>query len=314
MEASFPEARNDGRGSQNKTFLLLAPALNHFAAGADVLYCQVLISTDGCIYYFHGHGGGFALHEREDGKAAFYAIMVLEGLLEIRVAGTGKSVLRTGDGLLFYHPKLQVGFNGAEQQQFAMVMIGMNEQAGMALMGRYGLQHQSSGGTGESYCLHEGKLFLSGAIYRLCNMLEETGYSVLLEPFYAWFCDHIMQLLFMQAAGLNDPPVFSAGIVSILEGIKKQIDKNGGRRRVADLREYGSLVSNQELKNAFKALYGRSIGRYMLEKRMEGAKAALEPTGVLVKVVARRYGYKTVTGFIKAYKSVYGCTPGRRRE
>jgi AraC-like DNA-binding protein len=61
---------------------------------------------------------------------------------------------------------------------------------------------------------------------------------------------------------------------------------------------------------------GRTVGDWILERRMAEARRRLRGTDEHVDVIAERVGYADVTHFIRLFRRVHGLTPAawRRRE
>ena len=68
------------------------------------------------------------------------------------------------------------------------------------------------------------------------------------------------------------------------------------------------FVSKEYLGNAYKARYGTTIGKRVLQLRMEEAKALLRE-GRPHADIAQRLGFQDKTYFYKVFKKYYGCTP-----
>lgn len=68
-------------------------------------------------------------------------------------------------------------------------------------------------------------------------------------------------------------------------------------------------VNRRKMCTDFRAVTGRSIGRYVLEKRMSRARDLLGLHNS-VKRVSYMVGYRHPQNFVTAYKNFFGCTPG----
>lgn len=68
-------------------------------------------------------------------------------------------------------------------------------------------------------------------------------------------------------------------------------------------------VSQTQLKNCFKAVYGMSIHAYIREQKMKTAAVMLKETDVPVLEIAGKYGFDNGSKFAKAFKDVMGTTP-----
>lgn len=90
--------------------------------------------------------------------------------------------------------------------------------------------------------------------------------------------------------------------------IKNAIDATPlSRKNIHDLVPDIHIGRNQ-LQRAFKEITGMPIKRYRLLKRMEAARDILM-TGISVKQVASKCGYKKQNNFTRDYKYIFNMTP-----
>ncbi len=68
-------------------------------------------------------------------------------------------------------------------------------------------------------------------------------------------------------------------------------------------------ISEYLLKDGFKKLYNNTVYGYILDKKLEIAKARLEEGKLKVKEIAFEIGYENPSHFISAFKKKYGITP-----
>jgi len=69
-------------------------------------------------------------------------------------------------------------------------------------------------------------------------------------------------------------------------------------------------MSASSLLRQFKAVYGKSLHEYYVEKKMEMAKKLINQDGLTVNQAARLLGYNQVSSFIVMFKKQYGYRPG----
>lgn len=67
-------------------------------------------------------------------------------------------------------------------------------------------------------------------------------------------------------------------------------------------------IGRNQLQRAFKEITGMPVKHYRLLKRMEAARDILM-TGISVKQVASKCGYKKQNNFTRDYKRVFNMTP-----
>jgi len=82
------------------------------------------------------------------------------------------------------------------------------------------------------------------------------------------------------------------------------------------IREIAQKVGMNEfkLKNGFRELFGNGVYEYLRSERMQTARALLTDSGRSIKEIASMTGYRSVNSFIKAFKKMYGVTPGDFRK
>ena len=68
-------------------------------------------------------------------------------------------------------------------------------------------------------------------------------------------------------------------------------------------------ISEYLLKDGFKKLYNNTVYGFVLDKKLEIAKARLEEGQLKVKDIAFEIGYENPSHFISAFKKKYGITP-----
>ncbi|HEY4107805.1 AraC family transcriptional regulator [Puia sp.] len=69
-------------------------------------------------------------------------------------------------------------------------------------------------------------------------------------------------------------------------------------------------LSESTLKRHFKAVYGKTMYEYYLEKKMELAKRLLLEKKITVTETAYRLGYEKVSAFISMFKKIHKILPG----
>lgn len=82
----------------------------------------------------------------------------------------------------------------------------------------------------------------------------------------------------------------------------------GGTVTIAELSRK-CAINEFKLKSGFKAIYGKSVHQYIVSSRLKLAVNLLRDD-YTVEDVAEKIGYRTVSGFYKAFQKEYGCSPG----
>lgn len=74
------------------------------------------------------------------------------------------------------------------------------------------------------------------------------------------------------------------------------------------------FVSQTQLKTHFKEVYGESISAYSRKMKMKIAAETLKNENHTVLETALAVGYENGSKFAKAFKNIYGMTPGEYRK
>ena len=69
-------------------------------------------------------------------------------------------------------------------------------------------------------------------------------------------------------------------------------------------------LSESTLKRHFKAVFGKTMYEYYLEKKMDLARKLLQEKKVTVSETAYMLGYEKVSAFISMFKKVHKVLPG----
>lgn len=67
------------------------------------------------------------------------------------------------------------------------------------------------------------------------------------------------------------------------------------------------------LHQGFRELFGTGIKEYELKKRMEAAALLLQEDELTMQQITDKCGYSSQSAFVRAFKDVYGVTPGHWR-
>jgi two-component system response regulator YesN len=97
-------------------------------------------------------------------------------------------------------------------------------------------------------------------------------------------------------------------IKTILSLVENEIDQEMTLHAVAD-RLY---VNSSYLSRLFKQETGKAFSTYVLERKMERAKAILQE-GARVYDAAAGVGYRDVSYFTRVFRKYWGVTPGEVR-
>lgn len=73
-------------------------------------------------------------------------------------------------------------------------------------------------------------------------------------------------------------------------------------------------ISESSIKNYFYGVFGQSISRYTIHKRMTYAAKLLEETNLPIIEIAGNVGYENQSKFASAFRREYGRTPSEYRK
>jgi len=74
-----------------------------------------------------------------------------------------------------------------------------------------------------------------------------------------------------------------------------------------------SQIGINLLHQGFRQLYGARIKEYEIRKRLEAAASLLQKDELTMQEITSRCGYSSQSSFVRAFKEVYGTTPGQWR-
>lgn len=74
-----------------------------------------------------------------------------------------------------------------------------------------------------------------------------------------------------------------------------------------------SQIGINLLHRGFRQLYGSRIKEYEIRKRLEAAALLLQQDELTMQEITCKCGYSSQSSFVRAFKEVYGITPGQWR-
>jgi AraC-like DNA-binding protein len=74
-----------------------------------------------------------------------------------------------------------------------------------------------------------------------------------------------------------------------------------------------SQIGINLLHQGFRQVYGTRIKEYEIRKRLEAAAQLLQQDELTMQQIAAKCGYSAQSSFVRAFKDVYGITPGQWR-
>ena len=112
--------------------------------------------------------------------------------------------------------------------------------------------------------------------------------------------------LFLQLLGEQDfkPPIDSR-IARVQELLESDLSRTPSLAELASL----ACLSLSQYKTLFKQEVGKSTGQYLLELRMEKARALLAHTDYPISIVAEKVGYLDASAFSRRFSAHFGQPP-----
>ncbi len=99
-----------------------------------------------------------------------------------------------------------------------------------------------------------------------------------------------------------------------LDEVRQYIDTHFAEAVTLEALARAFFVSKEYLSKVFKQEYGCNVTDYILQLRMEQAKAWLAEESIPIKTVAELSGYEDVGYFYRVFKKHFGIAPGEMRK
>ena len=100
---------------------------------------------------------------------------------------------------------------------------------------------------------------------------------------------------------------YTKDVIRIKEYINEHLEDNLSPEKIAAVAGYSTF----HFCRVFKQCDGRSLMKYVREKRLEKAEIEVEG-GARLAEVAIKYGFETSSGFSRAYERQYGSRPTKK--
>jgi AraC-like DNA-binding protein len=101
--------------------------------------------------------------------------------------------------------------------------------------------------------------------------------------------------------------------LTCLRAVKDYIDKHITDAFTLEHLAHKAGINEHKLKNGFKELFGQPVFVYIRDQRLILAKKLLQETKLDETVIAKKVGYKTLSGFIKAFTKKHKRPPHNLR-
>ncbi|KAA3633868.1 MAG: AraC family transcriptional regulator [Bacteroidetes bacterium] len=193
-----------------------------------------------------------------------------------------------------------------KEKNFQSYHIFLSEQALREVLNTYGISSNQENGQG--LLKFQAPDLIKEYFIFLKTINPATAYSY-----------QIFTLKIMEFFGLliNENPSVAKQLAGLLHQPFKNLQAfmEDHFSKPLSIKDYASLTGRSEstFRREFKLKYGIAPRKWIINKRMEMAKKLLEDADFNVNEVAMEVGYDNVSHFIKAYKNVFGETPGNHQ-
>lgn len=114
-------------------------------------------------------------------------------------------------------------------------------------------------------------------------------------------CAMLLQLLEQQGRYLK----MDSRIAKVVSEIQQDISQNWSLARLAQL----SFLSQTQFKTVFKANVGMTSQQFVLQLRMEKAKALLTHTDLPIHIIGEKVGFANPSAFTRRFSQFFGLSP-----
>ena len=114
-------------------------------------------------------------------------------------------------------------------------------------------------------------------------------------------CSMLLQLLAQQGQPLRIDPRIS----KVVSEIQQDISQNWSVERLAKL----SFLSPTQFKSVFKSNLGQTSQQFVLQLRMEKAKALLTHTDLPIQLIGEKVGFSNPSAFTRRFTQFFGQSP-----
>ena len=91
--------------------------------------------------------------------------------------------------------------------------------------------------------------------------------------------------------------------------IQQEINTNPLKNKKVSLLAIEAGIDRKLLEAGFKIIFGVTIKKYQIRRRMEISQQLLDEGRHTIKEIAFKCGYRSQNSFAKAFKKLYGLTP-----
>ncbi|MDY6313838.1 MAG: AraC family transcriptional regulator [Clostridia bacterium] len=159
-----------------------------------------------------------------------------------------------------------------------------------------------------SQIYHTGEMYDIFDRY-LNSILQELNNK---ERLYVEICQNMARTLIMYLFRLINKTEKSACLFEngkMLESVSVYISEHYSENLTLDEISKNCRISKYYLSHIFSKSYGKSLGKYILEYRLDKARDLLSATKLSVSEIAKNVGYSDGSYFCRLFKKEIGLTP-----
>lgn len=95
----------------------------------------------------------------------------------------------------------------------------------------------------------------------------------------------------------------------LLYAVQQEINNNPLKNKKINLLAKEAGIDRKLLEASFKILFGVTIKKYQVRRRMEFSQQMLDEGRFTIKEIAFKCGYSSQNSYAKAFKKLFGQTP-----
>lgn len=225
--------------------------------------------------------------------------------------GIYKINLVEGRSFLFYYPSLDLPLSLNINADSKVCIVVLSIEKLYQLFAEHGIQDNFISNINLNQFYQE-KIF-TPQIHTLLNQIETLNMPPQFERLYLIGKMYELFTLYFSSPTLEEteqnPFISNEAQAKKIKEIRNMLLEN--LTNPPSIKEICKNYSISEylLKDGFKKLYNNTVYGFVLDKKLEIAKARLEEGELKVKDIAFEIGYENPSHFISAFKKKYGITP-----
>jgi AraC-like DNA-binding protein len=252
-----------------------------------------------------------------DDRPLLKAFLVLGQDQHLEVGEIGKMLIREGQFNFIYSPTTEMvsHFDGGAENIILSIEFGMTVLEEWAIYFPLLAGFLKKAKAGEAAILLSRPAWITKEIqtfiYLLLHLSPEDNAN---QKHFTLMVNNLLFHLLYQVVQQQPASKYSHYEMERIRAARELIRKDIRYHFV--IRDIAQKVGMNEfkLKNAFRELFGYGVYEYLRSERMQFARQLLRESGHNIKEIASLAGYRSVNSFIKAFKKMFGVTPGGLRK